>query len=308
MPPKPEAQAFLDVFASLELPPLESMPAEMQREIFGAENPDGPPPPPIASVADRTIPGPAADIPVRVYRPSDATGLPLVVFVHGGGWVIGDLDSHDYICRAIANAADAVVMSVDYRLAPENPFPASYDDSIAGLKWAVENAAELGADPSRVAVAGDSAGGNLAAAMGVWARDNNVDLAAQVLIYPATNLAAPGTDSYFANADGYLLTRGWMDWFIDQYLPGDTDRSDPAASPALADSLADVAPAIVLTAEFDPLRDDGKNYADALGAAGVPVTYTNYDGQIHGFATQIGAMEDAQRAVDQIAEFLTATW
>lgn len=308
MSPKPEAQTMLDALAALELPPLETLDAETQRTIFGSENPDGPPPPEVASVKDRTIPGQAGDIPVRIYRPTDDTGLPILTYFHGGGWVIGDLNSHDYICRALANAAGAVVVSIEYRLAPEHVFPASYDDCVAGFAWAVDNAEELGGDASRTAVGGDSAGGNLAAAVALWARENSVVLSAQVLIYPCSNIAEPDTDSYFANADGYLLTRGWMDWFIEQYVPNQADRMLPSASPALADSHAGLAPAIVLTAEFDPLCDDGKYYADMLSAAGVAVSHTKYDGQIHGFATQIGVMDDAQKAVDQIGEFLSATW
>lgn len=308
MPLHPEAQAFLDGLAALELPPLETLDAETQRAMFGAENPDGPTPPEVASVDDRSVPGAAGDIPVRIYRPSNDDGLPAIVFFHGGGWVIGNLDSHDHLCRALANAAGALVVNVDYRLAPENAYPAAYDDCVSVFAWTVANAAELGADASRVAVAGDSAGGNLSASVAMWARDNDTSLAAQVLIYPATNLAEPDTASYKENGEGYLLTKGWMDWFIDQYVPNAADRSQIAASPALADSLEGLAPAIVLTAEFDPLRDDGKNYADALSAAGVTADYTNFDGQVHGFASQIGVMTDAQVAADQIGEFLKATW
>ena len=304
MPPKPEAQLFLDGLAVLDLPAFESMDAATQRSIFDAENPDGPPAPPIASVRDTT----AGGVPVRVYKPSDDTGLPVVVYFHGGGWVLGNLDSHDNTCRAIANAASSVVVAVDYRRAPEDTFPAAFDDCVAAVAWVAANAGDLGIDASRIAVAGDSAGGNLAAAAALWARDNaDVNVAAQVLIYPAVNLADPVTDSYNNNADGYLLTKGWMNWFIDQYL-GDADRSQPFASPALAESHAGLAPAIVITAEFDPLHDDGKNYADALSAAGVTVQYEDFDGQIHGFATQIGVMADADVAVDQIASFLAANW
>ncbi len=309
MAPKAEAQLFLDTLATLGLPAFETMDAALQREIFDAENPDAPEPPAVHSSEDRQIPGPGGDIGIRIYRPSADEGKPVVVYMHGGGWVLGTLGSHDGICRAIANAADACVVAIDYRRSPEHPFPACFDDCVAGLAWVAANAAEFGGDSSRLAVAGDSAGGNLAAAAAIWARDTGESsVVAQVLIYPATNLADPVTGSYTENADGYLLTQGWMDWFIDQYVPNTADRSDHRASPALASSHAGLAPAIVFTAEFDPLRDDGKAYAAQLTAAGVPTTYSNYEGQIHGFATQIGAMEDASKAAEEMGAFLKSVW
>jgi len=308
MPVKAEAQQFLDGLAALDLPPFETMDAVTQRSIFDAEVPDELPPVPIHSSEDRTIPGPGGDLTIRILRPSDATDLPVVVYFHGGGWVLGTIDGHDRIGRAIANAASAVVVNVAYRRAPEDPYPAAIDDCNAATAWVAANGSELGIDPARIAVGGDSAGGNLAAAVALWARDNNIVLAAQLLIYPVSNLTRTDTASYRANGEGYLLTAAWMDWFIEQYVPDASQRSDPLASPAMAASLAGLAPAMVITAEFDPLLDDGQTYADQLSAAGVDVHYRSYDGQIHGFASQIGVMTDAMINVEAMANFLGARW
>lgn len=308
MPLKAEAQQFLDGLVALDLPPFETMDVEMQRSIFDAEVSDELPPVPIHSSEDRTIPGPGGDLTVRLLRPSDATDLPAIVYFHGGGWVIGTIDGHDRLARALANAASAVVVNVAYRRAPEDPYPAPIDDCAAATAWVAANAAELGIDASRIAVGGDSAGGNLAAAAAIWARDNDVALAAQLLIYPVTDLANTETDSYRRNGDGYLLTKEWMEWFIEQYVPDPSQRSDALASPAAAESLAGLAPAMVITAEFDPLLDDGRTYADQLAAAGVDVEYLSYDEQIHGFASQIGVMDDATVNVEAMAAFLSARW
>ena len=309
MPVKVEAQLFLDALAALELPPLHEMDAATQRAIFDAKNPDGPPPPAVASVEDVMIPGPGGDIGVRIYRPSTDDRLPVLVYAHGGGWVIGSLDSHDSVCRSLANAASAVVVSVDYRLAPEHPYPAPFDDCVAALQWAHTNATQFGGDGSRMAVAGDSAGGNLAAALALWARDNGgPGLAAQVLTYPVCNIADPDTASFADNAEGYLLTAAWMNWFSDQYVPDTADRANPYVSPAMAESHAGLPPALVFTAEYDPLRDDGTNYAKQLTDAGVATEHVNYEGQVHGFASQIDAMPDAQDAVDRAATFLKSNW
>ena len=266
---KQEAQMFLDTLAELGLPPFETIDVATQRAMFDTPMEGSPEPEPIHSSLDRTIPGPAGDIPVRIYKPSDATGLPVIVFYHGGGWVLGGLIGHDALCRALANRCSAAVVSVDYRRAPEDPYPASIDDCVAATKWVADNGAELAVDVSRLAVGGDSAGGNLAAAVALSARDGSGPaIAAQLLIYPATDLAQPETDSYLANGDGYLLTKGWMDWFIDMYVPDREQRTEVLASPMLAASHAGLPPAIVITAEFDPLRDDGQAYAKRLGGSG----------------------------------------
>ena len=250
---------------------------------------------------ERRVPGPGGDIPVRLYvPPGGGPRRGLVVFYHGGGWVIGGLDSHDAICRDLAARTDTAVLSIDYRLAPEHPFPAAVDDAWAALQWAHAHADELDADPDRIAVAGDSAGGNLAAVMALMARDHGVGLRLQLLVYPATDMSQR-RPSVKENGKGYMLTEASMDWFEDHYAP---DRTDWRASPMLAPDHRGVAPAVVLTCEYDPIRDDGNDYATTLQAAGVPVTNHCYPGLIHGsfsFTSLVPAaavmMEDACAAV-----------
>jgi acetyl esterase/lipase len=238
-------------------------------------------------VGDASIPGPAGPIPVRHYTPltSGPDAIPLLVFFHGGGFVLGDLETHDDLCRLICRDAGVRVMAVDYRLAPEHPAPAAIDDCYAAYRWALEHAAELGADPSRVAVGGDSAGGNLSAVVSQLARDDGIGVPAlQLLLYPATNFAAD-TRSKTLFADGYYLTRADMDWFRDNYLRGSSlEVTDPRISPLLATDLTGLPPAMVLTGGFDPLRDEGNQYADALAAAGVPVDHRQFGSLVHAFA------------------------
>ena len=237
-------------------------------------------------VKDMSIPGPACAIAVRHYTPANSTGSdPLLVFFHGGGFVVGDLDTHDDLCRLMCRDAGVHVLAVDYRLAPEHPAPAAIDDCYAAYRWALEHAAELGADPSRVAVGGDSAGGNLAAVVSQVARNDGVTIPAlQLLLYPVTDFAND-TRSKFLFADGYFLTKKDMDWFRDNYLAGSTlDTSHPCISPLLAADLSGLPPAMVLTGGFDPLRDEGNQYADALAAAGVPVDHRQFGSLVHAFA------------------------
>ncbi len=240
----------------------------------------------VCDVTELSIPGPAEAIPARLYRPtaSDA-GSALLVFYHGGGFVIGDLDSHDDLCRLICRDGGITVLSVDYRLAPEHKAPAAADDAYAAFRWATEHAAELGVDPDRIAVGGDSAGGNLAAVVSQRARTAGAPLPAlQLLIYPAVDVCSE-TRSKTLFSDGYFLTARDMDWFMDLYLEGATvDPTDPDVSPLLADDLSGLPPALVLTGGFDPLRDEGIAYAEALRAAGVPVDLREERSLIHGFA------------------------
>jgi acetyl esterase len=290
VPLDPTVKALIEVMEA-NWPDLENTPAAEVRARTkagtAAAAAAGPPPLEVAKVEDRDIPGPAGPIPVRIYWPLGASGtLPLITYFHGGGWVICDLDSHDGGCRALANETGSVVVSVDYRLAPEHRFPAPAEDSYAAMVWAAEHAAELGADAGRHAVAGDSAGGNLAAVVALMARDRNgPPLRFQLLVYPVTDVS-PGRDRHASqtdNATGYFLTTSGMDWFRDQYLPEGDDGSNPYASPFMADDVSNLPPAFVVTAEFDPLRDEGEAYGAKLAAAGVPVEVLRAEGMFHGF-------------------------
>jgi acetyl esterase len=303
VPLHPQAQMVLDFMADTGFT-FDGMTAAELRERANMAIPS---PVELPSVADGSIPGPAGDIPVRIYRPSDDTALPVVVFFHGGGWVIGDLESHDHMARTIAAKAECVVVAVDYRLAPEHKFPAAADDAWAALEWVATHAEELGVDAARIAVAGDSAGGNLAAVVAVQARDSeHVEVIQQVLLYPVVDgdCERPSMEE---NAEGYMLTRNAMDFFHEQYATTDDDRRDPRYSPINAD-LAGVAPAVVVTAEYDPLRDQGNAYAVALTEAGVDVVHTQYDGMIHGFFSMDAGLDTAKQAQDDVAAALKAAF
>jgi acetyl esterase len=240
---------------------------------------------PVAEVTNFAVPGPAGDIPVRHYRPRDGAGAPLLVFYHGGGQVIGDLDTHDDLCRHLCRDGAVHVLSVDYRLAPEHKAPAGNDDALAAYRWALEHAGDLGADPDRIAVGGDSAGGNQAALVSIRARDDGLrPPALQVLFYPVVNYRDE-TRSQTLFADGFFLTKHDLHWFREQYLDGGPlDAADPRVSPLLADDLSGLPPALLLTAGFDPLRDEGRQYAEALRGAGVVVDYREFGSLVHGFA------------------------
>ncbi|RBY83050.1 alpha/beta hydrolase [Geodermatophilus sp. TF02-6] len=251
------------------------------------------PAPEMASVRDLTVPGPAGNLPVRVYTP---TGSPrgVLVYFHGGGWVIGTIEIVDSPCRALADAAGCVVVAAQYRLAPESAYPAAPEDCYAVTQWVAEHEAELGTEPAGIVVAGDSAGGNLAAVVALMARDRGgPQLAFQALIYPVTDVASFETDSYGQNAEGYLLTARSMRWFRDHYVPDESRRAEPYASPLRADDLSGLPPAFVAVAEFDPLHDDGERYAKALEQAGGQVELKRYEGQIHGIFWLSGACSQA---------------
>jgi acetyl esterase len=256
---------------------------------------------PVARVEDRAIPGPDGDIPIRIYWPDVASGAraPGVVFFHGGGWVICDLDSHDGTCRRIANAVGAVVVSVDYRLAPEHPYPAAADDAYAATAWTAEHADELGIDTQRLAVAGDSAGGNLSAAVALMARDKGgPSLALQAMVYPVIDNSASANSypSKTDNAVGYFLTTAQMDWYRGQYLHDDAHGDEPYCSPLHAETLEGLPPAIILTAEMDPLRDEAEHYGALLDAAGVPVLVHRVPGMFHGFFSMDAFLDGAKDA------------
>jgi acetyl esterase len=263
---------------------------------------------PIGKSEDRVMAGPAGNIRLRVYTPVGAQDavLPGLVFFHGGGFVIGDLETHDDLCRCLANGSGCRVVSVDYRLAPENCFPAAIDDCFAATKFVAAHAAEFGIDPQRLAVGGDSAGGNLAAVVAQLAKIEGPKIRFQLLIYPVTQLGQPDMPSMRENAKGYFLEREGMDWFTRMYCPDAAHRSDPRLSPLLAKDLSGLPPAYVVTAGFDPLRDEGKAYADKLAEAGVPVTYVNYPNMIHGFFSMRSVIRKAREAVDVAAAALRA--
>jgi len=261
---------------------------------------------PIGSVEDRSIPGPAGEIPLRVYRPVDAGSepLPIALFTHGGGWVLCDLDSHDDVCRAISNASGAMVVAVDYRLAPEHRFPVGLEDAWAALVWVAEHASEIAGDPARLAVVGDSAGGTLAAALALLSRDRGgPTLACQVLIYPVIDYRFD-TPSHRDPGNPHVLQSDEVRYFWQEYLADPSDGESPYASPIRARSLTDLPPALVLTAEFDALRDEGEAYAKRLAAEGVETEATRYEGMMHSFVTFLDALPDARRAVDQVGSGL----
>ncbi len=294
MPVDPPIQGMLAMLAAMKRPSLAAGTPEEARRGFRMLTVDLRPAEsilPVRATEDLEVTGTAGPLPARIYRPEADGELATIVFFHGGGFVIGDLDTHDNQCRALCREAGAVVLSVAYRLAPEHPFPAAPEDCFAATRWAAEHVDRLGGDAGRIAVAGDSAGGNLAAVVALMARDaRGPALAAQLLIYPGTDFAG-GYPSETENAEGFFLTREDMEWFRDQYLAG-ADPSDPRLSPLAAPDLSGLPPAVVTTAEFDPLRDQGDAYARALEEAGVPVVKRAYAGLIHGFF-DLGALSPA---------------
>ncbi|MGH7391647.1 MAG: alpha/beta hydrolase [Candidatus Rokuibacteriota bacterium] len=301
----PQVKAVLELVIKSGRPAYHQLSPKDARQLFRETRPAATPTPPeIGLVREVTADGPLGPIPLRVYRPAGipaSTALPALVFLHGGGWVIGDMETHDVLCRQLTAEAGVSVVSVDYRLAPEHRFPAAVDDAWAATRWVVARAAALGVDATRVAVGGDSAGGTLATVVALLARDQGVPpISLQVLIYPVTDLAAE-SPSYGDFADGYLLTREGMRWFKAHYLSGDGEAADWRASPLRARSLAGVPPALIVTAGFDPLRDEGEAYAARLRDAGVRADYVCYGGMIHGFVPMGRLIDTGNRAVSHIA-------
>jgi acetyl esterase len=293
------AAGLLEQIEAAGLPPLNELPAAEARIAAQGFDALAGPGEAVADVTNRTIPGPHGDIPVRIYTPSAADApSPCLVYFHGGGWVIGTLDGYDAICTIVANRSGCKVVSVDYRLSPEHKFPVPFDDCYAALQWVHSSHREIGVDPDRIAVGGDSAGGNLSAAVAIKARDTNgPPLRHQLLVYPVTNYAFD-TQSYRDNADRYLLTADMMHWFWDHYLESPSDGAHPLASPLRAENLAGLPPATVVTAEYDPLRDEGEAYANRLAEAGVPVEHIRYDGHIHAFWQMPAVFPAALQAAD----------
>ena len=297
----PQCRAFLDILAGAGGPPLEQLPVAEARAATQGMLALGHPHESVASVEDRTVPGPAHPITVRVYRPALDARLPALMFFHGGGFVLGDLESHDRECRALANATGAAVIAVDYRRAPEHSFPAAPDDAYAATKYVAEHAGEFGIDPGQLVVAGDSAGGTLAAVVALMSVDRGGPaLKFQLLVYPLVDYTdeSPSMAEYGAD---HFLTRGVMDWFADLYVPRADDRRHPYASPLFAESLRGLPPAFVITAECDPLRDQGEAYARRLQAAAVPVQLKRYDGMIHPFFSLGGMVDGGRQALSDAA-------
>jgi acetyl esterase len=297
----PQAQAVIELVQKSGRPAYNTLSPKDARQLFRETRPASTPEPPAIGTVKDTI---AGTVPVRVYRPAGAAAgalTPGFVYFHGGGWVIGDLETHDVLCRQLAAEGGLTVVSVDYRLAPDHKFPAAADDAWAATRWVAGNAAQLGIDARRLAVGGDSAGGNLAAVVALLARDaGGPAIRQQTLLYPVTDLGAE-TRSYQDFADGYLLTRDAMRWFIAHYLPSPDAAADWRVSPLRAPSLAGLPPALVVTAGFDPLRDEGDAYARRLREAGVRVDHVCYGGMIHGFVPMGRLLETANRAVSHIA-------
>lgn len=312
MPLDPQVARYLQASAESEAGETDTPPlAEQRRQSVQSALAEAGEPEVVASVEDRVIPGSAGSLPIRIYTPLNGArdSLPVLVYFHGGGWVFGSIEGHDPVCRALANHAGCLVVSVDYRLAPEHPFPAAPEDCYAAVKWVAEHAREIKSDPARIAVAGDSAGGNLTAAVALIARDRGgPELCYQVIIYGETDYPEPGPASYETYATGYGLTSESMLWFWEQYLALPADRAHPYASPLRAADLSGVAPALIITAEYDPVRDEAEHYARRLQEAGVSVRLSRYDGMIHSFFRMFAVFEQSRQALEEVSAALRSAF
>jgi acetyl esterase len=306
MTPDPQMQAILEQMKAAGWRPTHTLSVAEARRAFKSRIVKGVA---VARTVDRSIPGPGGDLPVRIHWPVGPGPFPALVFFHGGGWVVGDLDTHDVTCRSLTNQAGCVTVSVDYRLAPEHKFPAAVEDAFAATRWVAGHAAELRVDPRKVAVGGASAGGNLATVVGLIAIERGgPPLVFQLLIYPVTDAALDTPSAREITSDAFPLNRADMKWFWQQYLRDDADRAHPYASPARAKSLAGLPPALVVTAEIDPLRDEGERYAAALERAGVAATLTRYEGVTHGFVGMEAVLDKGRAAVAESARALRAAF
>ena len=298
MPVDPQIRALLDKGAGV--PATHTLPVDVARAQYESRIPLMGKPASVAGVTERVIAGPAGDLRLRIYTPPGEGPFPLMVFFHGSGFVLCSLDTHDGMCRNLCAGGNCVVVSVDYRLAPEAKFPSATEDCLVATKWAAEHAPEFNADPARIVVAGDSAGGNLAAVTALRIRDEGGPaLRGQLLLYPVTDYHTPGTASYVENGDGYGLTRATMEWFWKHYLADAADAVHPHASPLRAASVAGLPPAFVMTAEYDPLRDEAEVYGARLRDAGVPVEIVRVAGMNHGFLFWVGVVDAAAAPMAQ---------
>jgi acetyl esterase len=303
MPVDPQIQALLD--KGTGVPATHTLPVPVARAQYEARIALMAPPAEIASVREETIDGPGGPLRLRIYTPQGTGRFPLLVFFHGSGFVLCSLDTHDGMCRNLCSGAACVVASVDYRLAPEHKFPAGTDDCLHAARWAAAHATEIGADATRIAVAGDSAGATMAAVTVLRVRDEGGPaLCGQLLLYPVTDYYAPGTPSYSENAEGYGLTRETMKWFWDHYLNDPSEGAHPHAAPLRAPVLSGLPPALVITAEYDPLRDEGEIYAQKLRSSGVPAELSRYRGVNHGFMFWVGVVDKAGAAMNEACDWL----
>jgi acetyl esterase len=303
LPVDPQIQTLLDKGAGV--PATHTLPVAAARAQYEARIPLMGRPAAVAAVTERAIDGPGGDLRLRIYTPKGTAPFPLMVFFHGSGFVLCSLDTHDGMCRNMCAGAGCVVVSVDYRLAPEAKFPAATEDCLAATRWAAEHAGELGADPARIVVAGDSAGGNLAAVTALRIRDEGGPaLRGQLLLYPVTDYHTPGTPSYAENAEGYGLTRATMEWFWDHYLADADDAAHPHAAPLRASNLTRLPPAFVMTAEYDPLRDEAELYATRLRESRVPTKVVRVAGMNHGFLFWVGVVDAAAPALAEACAWL----
>jgi acetyl esterase len=307
VPLDPQLQAMRDQRERDNVPPLYTQSlADARAADLASIRAGGGEPEPVHEVTDITIPGPGGELQVRLYRPAGDRPLPALLYFFGGGWVLGTIDTADGVSRSLANSSGALVVVAGYRLAPEHPFPAAIDDCYATLRWVAEHADEIGADPTRLAVGGDSAGGNLAAAVALVARDEGLALAGQILVYPNTDQLADD-ESMRAADDPFLFNRHSVAWYRQHYLISPEDAGSPLASPLRAASLAGLAPALVITARYDPLRDQGEAYAGRLADEDVDVEACCYQGMSHGFFTMAGTVDASRTALAQAAAKLR-TW
>lgn len=307
----PQIRALRERWLAQQTPPLYTLTVEQARAAdLAAIRAGGDDPEPVGQVIDREIPGPEGPMPIRIYLPpaSSAKPLPVLVYFFGGGWTLGTIDTCDGICRTLTNQVRCATVAVGYRLAPEHRFPAAVLDCQAGVDWVAEHSAEFGGDGGQLVVAGDSAGGNLAAAVSLVARDKGGPaITAQVLVYPNTDYHSD-SESLRGNDDPAFFNRRSVDWYWGHYLRDPQDGSNPLASPLLAIDHTELPPALIITAEYDPLRDQGEQYANTLAQAGVPVTKHRYPGMVHGFFTMTGTLDASREAVAEVAEYLRTSF
>jgi acetyl esterase len=305
MPLDHQAQIILDEAKASGLPPVYFLSVKKARERLTAVFSTKGTPEPVFNVENIKIPGPAFDLPLRIYFPEAKKDLPILVFFHGGGWTVNNLETHDGLCRDLTNSVRCIVVSVDYRLAPEHQFPAAIEDAYTAVQWVSNNATKFGGDPSRIAVGGDSSGGTQAAVVCLMAKNRGgPQIVYQWMAYAPTDYFLPGTHSYTDLATGYSMTRDWMIWFWNHYLPNDSDVNNPYISPLRSNDLSGLPSALIMTAEYDPLRDEGELYAEKLRNAGVQTMLKRYDGIMHGFLMQRQRIDKARQAFDDLVKNL----